>query len=393
MSAEEDEVVRRASGPLVWMAKNSVAANVLMLIFVLGGLMMIPRVKQEVFPEFDLDLVLVNIAYPGASPSEVEQGVILPVEEAVRAVDGIKEVRSTAQEGVGVVSAGADPRRQHRSRAGRREERRRPGDVVPLRRGAADRQRTGHPRRGDLAHRLRRDRRSAAPFHRRPRARRSAQRAEHHQRRAERHPPARDLASRCRRRTCAATGSPTSWWRTPSGKPPSTCPPAPCAPRAAKCCCGRPSDATAAVSSRTSSSSAGRTEAASPSATSATSSTASARSTWLPPTRASARSWCRSSGSAIRRRSIARDRQALHPRAPGRPAAAGALRDLERPLGVLPRPHRPPHEERLHGVGPGAPLPRALPRGAPGVLGHARHPHLVHRIDALPLGGRRVDQS
>lgn len=90
-------------GPLAWMAPNSVASNVLMLILIVGGLLMIPRIKQEVFPEFELDLILINVPYPGASPEEVEQGVVLPIEEAVRAVDGVKEVRSTAGEGVGTV--------------------------------------------------------------------------------------------------------------------------------------------------------------------------------------------------------------------------------------------------------------------------------------------------
>jgi multidrug efflux pump subunit AcrB len=98
----EDPQLRK--GLLAWMAQNSVAANVFMLMLVAGGLVMFPRIKQEVFPEFELDLVLIQVPYPGASPSEVEQGVILPIEEAVRAVDGIKEVRSTAQEGVGVVT-------------------------------------------------------------------------------------------------------------------------------------------------------------------------------------------------------------------------------------------------------------------------------------------------
>ncbi|HEX9618646.1 MAG TPA: efflux RND transporter permease subunit, partial [Polyangiaceae bacterium] len=90
-------------GPLAWMAGNSVAANLLMALLVIGGLFTLPNIKQEVFPEFDLDLVLINVPYPGASPAEVEQGVLLAVEEAVRDVDGIKEVRSTAAEGAAVV--------------------------------------------------------------------------------------------------------------------------------------------------------------------------------------------------------------------------------------------------------------------------------------------------
>lgn len=103
------------TGPLAWMASNSVAANLLMMVFVLGGLLLLPKIKQEVFPEFDLDMVSIAVAYPGASPAEVEQGVILAVEEAVRGVDGVKEVRSAASEGAGSVVAeinlGADPDR------------------------------------------------------------------------------------------------------------------------------------------------------------------------------------------------------------------------------------------------------------------------------------------
>jgi multidrug efflux pump subunit AcrB len=95
---------KKFSGPLAWMANNSVAANVLMIVLIVGGLLMASRVKQEVFPVFDLDLVLIQVPYPGASPAEVEQGVVLAVEEAVRGIDGVKEVRSTCSEGVAVVA-------------------------------------------------------------------------------------------------------------------------------------------------------------------------------------------------------------------------------------------------------------------------------------------------
>jgi hypothetical protein len=47
------------------------------------------RTKQEVFPEFDLDVVNVSVPYPGASPEEVEEGIVLVVEEAVRALEGV----------------------------------------------------------------------------------------------------------------------------------------------------------------------------------------------------------------------------------------------------------------------------------------------------------------
>jgi multidrug efflux pump subunit AcrB len=94
-----------AWGPIAWMADNSVAANLLMAVFIVGGLLMAPNIKQEVFPEVSLDIVSTQVAYPGASPEEVEQGVVLPVEEAVREVEGIKEVSSSAAEGMGTVNA------------------------------------------------------------------------------------------------------------------------------------------------------------------------------------------------------------------------------------------------------------------------------------------------
>jgi len=88
-----------------WMAHNHVAANLLMMVFIVGGLAMGFSVKQEVFPEINLDRIQVSVAYPGAGPDEVEEGIILQVEENVSGIDGIKEVSSVAAEGYGVVTA------------------------------------------------------------------------------------------------------------------------------------------------------------------------------------------------------------------------------------------------------------------------------------------------
>lgn len=93
----------RYKGPLSWMAGNSVAANVLMLILLVGGLISALNIRQEVFPEFSTDTVSISVSYPGASPEEIEKGVILPVEEAVEGLEGIDSIRSTASEGFGTV--------------------------------------------------------------------------------------------------------------------------------------------------------------------------------------------------------------------------------------------------------------------------------------------------
>jgi multidrug efflux pump subunit AcrB len=91
-------------GPIEWMARNSIAANLMMILLLAGGFWMAGQVQKEVFPEFQLDLVQVSVSYPGAAPEEVEQGILLPVEEAVQGIQSIKEMTSTAREGSGTIS-------------------------------------------------------------------------------------------------------------------------------------------------------------------------------------------------------------------------------------------------------------------------------------------------
>ena len=91
-------------GPLAWMAANPVAANLLMAVVLLGGTLSAFSLKQEVFPEFSMDMVSVTVPYPGASPREVEQGIVLVLEEAVRAIDGVRRVNSVASEGMASLS-------------------------------------------------------------------------------------------------------------------------------------------------------------------------------------------------------------------------------------------------------------------------------------------------
>ncbi|MCK5194407.1 MAG: efflux RND transporter permease subunit, partial [Desulfobulbaceae bacterium] len=84
---------------LAWMAGNHVAANLLMLILVIGGLIAASMITQEVFPEYDLDIVDVSVQYPGASPEEVEEGIILAIEEEIRSLDDVERVTAVAKEG------------------------------------------------------------------------------------------------------------------------------------------------------------------------------------------------------------------------------------------------------------------------------------------------------
>ncbi|MCK5070487.1 MAG: efflux RND transporter permease subunit, partial [Desulfocapsa sp.] len=98
---------------ITWMAGNSVAANLLMLLLVIGGLIAASKITQEVFPSYDLDIISVSVRYPGASPEEVEEGIVLAVEEEIRALENVERVTSVAQEGRASISvellSGADP--------------------------------------------------------------------------------------------------------------------------------------------------------------------------------------------------------------------------------------------------------------------------------------------
>jgi multidrug efflux pump subunit AcrB len=91
-------------GIIAWFARNSVAANLLMSVIIITGLYSAFNMRTQVSPDSELDRVNVDIIYPGASPAEVEKSVLLRVEEAVREIEGIDDMRSWTVEGFGSVS-------------------------------------------------------------------------------------------------------------------------------------------------------------------------------------------------------------------------------------------------------------------------------------------------
>ena len=80
------------------MAGNHVAANLLMLAMVLGGLLGFSDIRQEITPDFSLESISVSVAYPGASPEEVEEGIVLAIEKEITGMDGIRSITSSANE-------------------------------------------------------------------------------------------------------------------------------------------------------------------------------------------------------------------------------------------------------------------------------------------------------
>jgi len=92
------------SGPVAYMARHPVAANLLMIVIFMAGIVSLTALVQEVFPEFSLDTITISVQYPGATPDEVEESIILKIEEQIQAIEGIDEVTATAAEGRGTVT-------------------------------------------------------------------------------------------------------------------------------------------------------------------------------------------------------------------------------------------------------------------------------------------------
>ncbi|WP_028765078.1 efflux RND transporter permease subunit [Shewanella colwelliana] len=77
---------------IAWFARNSVAANLLMIIIILGGLLTANTIRKQFFPQVEINWVEFSAFYPGAAPQEVEEGITIKVEEALERVQGLKRV-------------------------------------------------------------------------------------------------------------------------------------------------------------------------------------------------------------------------------------------------------------------------------------------------------------
>ena len=85
-------------------ARNTVFANiVLVLIFLAGGIATMSMIR-ETFPEFSLDMITISVPYPGADPEEVEEGISQKIEEALEGLEGIKQYTTQSSENVGTAN-------------------------------------------------------------------------------------------------------------------------------------------------------------------------------------------------------------------------------------------------------------------------------------------------
>jgi multidrug efflux pump subunit AcrB len=92
------------NGLIAFWARNGVAANLLMIAVLIAGFYGFTRIEREVFPSAAFNYAQISVAWPGASPREIEEQVVLRIEEAVADVDGVVHVEATATEGVANVT-------------------------------------------------------------------------------------------------------------------------------------------------------------------------------------------------------------------------------------------------------------------------------------------------
>jgi multidrug efflux pump subunit AcrB len=90
--AEIDHSIDTNKGLIAWFARNSVAANLLMIFILVGGFLTIQTINKQMFPQVKINWISYSAPYPGAAPQEVEEGITIKIEEALETVQGLKRV-------------------------------------------------------------------------------------------------------------------------------------------------------------------------------------------------------------------------------------------------------------------------------------------------------------
>ncbi|WP_431023341.1 efflux RND transporter permease subunit [Halomonas sp. H5] len=91
-------------GVIGFFVHHRVAANLVMLVMLVGGVLGLSRMNIQFFPTFALDVVSVRVVWSGASAEDVEQGITLPLEQRLRSIDGLKRMTSTSTQGVASIT-------------------------------------------------------------------------------------------------------------------------------------------------------------------------------------------------------------------------------------------------------------------------------------------------
>ena len=93
---------------IAWWARNSVAANLVMVGIFVAGIIGFNSMEREMAPQLRLPMLQITVSWPGAAPQEVEEQIVARIEESVRDLDSIEWVRSSSGESQGEVFILAD---------------------------------------------------------------------------------------------------------------------------------------------------------------------------------------------------------------------------------------------------------------------------------------------
>ncbi|WP_193048941.1 efflux RND transporter permease subunit [Pseudoalteromonas undina] len=86
-------------GLIAWFARNPVAANLIMIFILIGGLLTALTIRKQAFPQFESNWVSIQAVYPGAAPQEVEEGITIKIEENLEGTEGIKRLITYSNRG------------------------------------------------------------------------------------------------------------------------------------------------------------------------------------------------------------------------------------------------------------------------------------------------------
>ena len=84
--------------------KFPVAGNVIMMLIILFGYFGLGQLKKTFFPITESKIINIRATYPGSSPEEIEEGIILKMEEKLKGLTGVERVSSVSQENLGSIT-------------------------------------------------------------------------------------------------------------------------------------------------------------------------------------------------------------------------------------------------------------------------------------------------
>ena len=101
--SQVDYAAGEPGGPIAYMANNRVAANLFMLGILAAGIVSLTGLEREAWPTVPFNTIEVSMAYPGATPDEVEESIVVKIEEEASSLEEVKSVKSVAAPGMASV--------------------------------------------------------------------------------------------------------------------------------------------------------------------------------------------------------------------------------------------------------------------------------------------------